>query len=285
MQNIKFFFVVLISSSLFFNCNEKDSDTNPPEPLDYYEALNVAYGEHYQQVFDIYLPANRTTATKTIILVHGGGWTAGDKNDMNGFVEFLLQELPEYAIVNLNYRLATTSLQAHPMQINDITAAVNFLKDNTSTYTISENLGFIGTSAGAHLSLLWSYAFDTESNVNMVCSIVGPTNFTDPNYLNSTNSELLAMLQALGGNTSTSFLEEVSPYHQVDETAPPTQLFYGGLDPLVPTSQGVLLRDKLETLNVIHEFTLYENEAHGWVGENLIDTTTKLKAFLKTYLD
>ena len=171
------------------------------------------------------------------------------------------------------------------MQIEDITSIINYLKENKSKYTISEDIGFIGTSAGAHLSLLWSYAFDTDKKVDMVCSIVGPTNFTDPAYLNNTNPELQVLLNLFGEEFSIPFLEEASPFHQLTAQAPPSILFYGGQDPLIPITQGTDLRDKLQTLGVSHEFTLYENEGHGWTGLSLLDTWTKLKGFTLEYLN
>jgi dipeptidyl aminopeptidase/acylaminoacyl peptidase len=103
--------------------------------------------------------------------------------------------------------------------------------------------------------------------------------------LNNTNPELQALLDLYGVDASTAYLEEVSPYHQVTASAPPTILFYGGLDPLVPTTQGTDLRDKLQTLGVTHEFTLYPNAGHGWIGLDLLDTSLKLKAFIETHFD
>jgi acetyl esterase/lipase len=203
---------------------------------------------------------------------------------MNAFKDFIRIEHPDVAIVNLNYRLANDENKPYPMQIDDITGVINYLKDNKVHYTISDDFGFIGVSAGAHLSLLWSYAFDTHNNAKMVCSIVGPTNFTDPAYLNSTDTQIRELLDLYGENATIAFLEEVSPYHQVTASAPPTILFYGGQDPLVPTTQGIDMSDRLETLGVTHEFTLYPNEGHVWVGSNLLDTGNKLKAFIENYL-
>ncbi|EPR71935.1 Esterase LipO [Winogradskyella psychrotolerans RS-3] len=267
--------------------SERSDDDDGIEPLntsESYEDLNISYGNDDEQVFDLYLPANRTADTKTIILVHGGGWTSGDKTDMTDFKNFIKDQMPSYAVVNINYRLADENNSPYPMQINDITSVVNCLKNNEAHYTISNNLGFVGVSAGAHLSLLWSYGFDTENQVRMVCSIVGPTNFTDPAYLNNTNVVLQELLDTFGIDTATDFLEEVSPYHKATATSPPTILFYGGEDPLIPITQGTTMRDKLESLNVTHQFTLYPNEGHGWTGLNLLDTTLKLKIFIETYL-
>ncbi len=271
---------------LFTNCSNNDSQEPNTDiiPLSYNELLNVSYGSNDDQVYDLYLPENRTLDTKVIILVHGGGWTSGDKEDMDGFKDSVLRELPDYAIVNINYRLANETTQPHPMQINDISTIINHLKTNRNEYVISENYGFIGVSAGAHLSLLWSYAYDNESNVNMVASIVGPTNFTDPEYLNSTNPEVQAIIDLYSIDTTPDFLEEVSPYHKLTAGAPPTILFYGGQDPLVPTSQATALNEKLTNLNIIHEYTLYPEEGHGWTGLKLLDTWTKLKAFTQEHL-
>ncbi len=278
-------FLLLVMIFGVFSCSE-DTTSNDIiiQPLAYSEQFNVAYGEQERQVYDIYLPQNRTVNTKVLILIHGGGWTTGNKETMNPFKEYLRLQLPDVAVVNINYRLATPDNPPFPMQIDDITAMVNHLKTNSDNYVISEQFGFIGVSAGAQLSMLWSYAFDIENNVNMVGSIVGPTNFTDPAYLESENPVLLELIDTFGIDTSTTFLESVSPYHQVTTTSAPTILFYGGIDPLVPTSQGVDMEAKLTQFGVDNAFTLYPNDGHGWIGNNLLDTTIKLKAFIELHL-
>lgn len=287
LKSTKLILIALFLSVGIFSCSNEEVSIPETvvESTEYWEQLNVPYGNDSEQVYDIYLPQDRTLETKVIILVHGGGWTSGDKNDMNGFKDIIRQDLPDYAIVNINYRLANEDNQAYPMQINDITAVIEHLKANGSDYVISDDFGFIGISAGAHLSMLWSYAFDTHSNIEMVCSIVGPTNFTDPAYLNNVDPEVQALIDTLGLDTSTSFLEEISPLHQVTTSAPASILFYGGTDPLVPATQGTALDEKLTTLGITHQFTLYPNEGHGWVGLNLLDTWNKLKVFTLTHFN
>jgi acetyl esterase/lipase len=287
MKCIKYLFLAFTVSALIFSCSSESTNNGNPNtnPEVYFEALDVSYGNDSKQTFDIYLPANRTNSTKVLILVHGGGWSSGDKSDMNAFKDIIRQDLPNIAIVNINYRLADDNNTPYPMQINDITSVINYLKDYQSDYVISADFGFIGVSAGAHLSMLWSYGFDTENNIKMVCSIVGPTNFTDPAYLNNTNPELQVLIDLYSINASAAFLEEVSPYHRATTSSPPTILFYGGQDPLVPTSQGIDMRDKLNELGVINEFTLYPDAGHGWVGLELLDTWTKLKLFTQMHLE
>ncbi|TGV04038.1 alpha/beta hydrolase [Flavivirga rizhaonensis] len=287
MKSLKYHFLSLIFIITCLNCSNEtaeDEVTGSLEPKSYYEELNISYGNDSDQKFDLYLPENRNSNTKTMILVHGGGWTSGDKKDMNPIKDLLRLDFPNLAIVNINYRLADADNKPYPMQIEDITAIIDHLKSNKIKYTISENIGFIGTSAGGHLSLLWSYAFDNDNNTKMVCSIVGPTNFTDPAYLDNTNTELQELLDLFGLDLATSFLEEASPLHRTTTSSPPTILFYGGKDPLVPTTQGTDLRDKLENLGVVNEFTLYPDAGHGWDGIELLDTWTKLRVFINNYL-
>ena len=50
--------------------------------------VNVSYGGNAQQKMDVYLPGNRSsTATKVVIMIHGGGWNNGDKSDFNEYVD------------------------------------------------------------------------------------------------------------------------------------------------------------------------------------------------------
>jgi acetyl esterase/lipase len=281
-----FFSIILIIGLI--SCSSSDEEILVIDSLDTqvkYEELNVSYGDDEDQKFDIYLPANRNIeTTKTIILIHGGGWSSGDKEDMVSFVGLIQQDFTNVAVVNINYRLADDNNPAFPMQLDDITTIVNQLKENRNFYSISEQIGFIGISAGAHLSMLWSYDYDVFGITNMVCSIVGPTNFTDPAYLKDENNPVLQEFLSVFPSQTTEFLESVSPLHQVKVVSPPTILFYGGQDPLVPTSQAFDMRDKLEELNIVNQLTLYQEEGHGWIGLNALDTWLKLSAFINTNL-
>jgi acetyl esterase/lipase len=280
-KKFNYFLLIVISLSVFSCDTANPERDNKSIELEYKQMRNIPYGDNARQVYDIYLPKNRNSDTKIVILIHGGGWFEGDKVDMNGFKDFIRQNFPDMAVINMNYRLATNTLNPHPMQVNDISALVHQLKTKKKEYVIGEELSFIGVSAGGHLSLLWSYAYDTKNQVNWVCSIVGPTNLNDDNYLNTQNQDLKTMLGRFG--TDTNFLKSASPLYQVKITAPATALFYGGVDPLVPNSQWRDLDVKLTELKVPHELKVYDNEGHGWILLPLLDTSIRLKAFIEKY--
>jgi len=281
---------LLTFSILFISITSCNDDNTTDTPLEKTAFKDIAYGEHQQQKYDIYLPKNRnSTSTKVFILIHGGGWIEGDKKDMDALATELQNSYPDHAIVNINYRLASVGNSPFPMQIDDIRSIIDELKQKKDKYQISNQYALIGTSAGGHLSMLYAYAHDSNNEVDMVASIVGPTNFTDDAYVHSTKpgfKYIFALIQQITGinfQNNDDFFINVSPYHVVTDSAPPTILFYGGIDNLVPQSQGIDMHTKLDQLGVTNEFTLYPNEGHGWEGENLFDTITKLRAFINTH--
>jgi len=277
--------LLLLSFVIFLqSCSD---DTGPiPTTLEATQFLNEAYGNDATQNYDIYLPKDRTTDTPVIIMVHGGFWSAGDKADMNLLVSIARNTSSEFAIVNTNYRLATQTSNRHPTQINDLSSLISELETKKEDYQISNNYFFIGVSAGAHLSLLYSYQTDTNHKVKAVCSIVGPTDFLDPAYINSTNPLFQIVGEQFLGDTfanNPTLYENTSPITHVDALDAPSILFYGGADDLIPVSQATRLRDKLTAVNVPVEYTLFPNVGHDLNGANFNEIAAKINAFFEQY--
>src|SRR6478672_4709403 len=102
------------------SCSKSEGDTNPSSTT----LLNLAYGTAAQQRMDLYLPNNRNaTDTRLLIMIHGGGWSGGDKADLQQFVDTMKRRLPGYAIANINYRLAAGTSNLFPTQEMDVKAA------------------------------------------------------------------------------------------------------------------------------------------------------------------
>lgn len=115
----------------------------------------------------------------------------------------------------------------------------------------------------------------------MVASIVGPTNFTDSNYL--TNGENGLFTQILGGTyaDNPTLYTQNSPLYRATAVAPPTLLLYGNADFLVPITQGQDMNARLNTLGVYNEFKLY-NGGHGtWSESDRQDAENRLVTFIK----
>ena len=260
---------------------------NPGAETDYdvaqaYNLQNISYGTDNQQKMDIYLPANRNSSTKVFVLIHGGGWSGGDKADFTSLMNSLKTYYPNHAIININYRLATQSSPAYPKQIDDIQAALNEI--SLPKYSVSSQFFLFGASAGGHLSLLYAYGFDPNHHVKGICNTVGPSDMTDPNYLNNPVYASVYPTLISGGTQNQAGIEAVSPALRVTAASPPTISFYGELDPLVPTSQMSRLHDALTANNVYNQATMYQGAGHGnWNTQQSNDCIAKILLFVNTY--
>lgn len=252
--------------------------------------IDVAYSNvNAQQKLDVYLPANRSSATTyTCILIHGGSWKSGDKTDFNTDIATLKTLVGNYAIINLNYSLANGSSILLQQQIDDINTAINFIHSKANEYVINTSkIGIIGASAGAHLSLLKSYKYNTDNKIKAVVDLFGPTNmdwmYTSHPYPTIAQPIILNVMGTTPILNSTTYFN-ASPINFVTSTVPPTIIFHGTSDEVVPISESLNLKNALTSMGVSHEYYTYTGEAHGWVGSNLTDTYIKAISFIKNYV-
>jgi acetyl esterase/lipase len=279
---MKIFLYIAGLALLTASC-QKDPINGGPAPLAAKSETNVSYGADALQKMDVYLPGGRTAnSTKVIILIHGGGWNQGDKADFASYVDTLKKRLPDYAIFNINYRLATGTTNFFPTQENDVKAAIDFIYSKRAEYAISDKFVYLGASAGAHLALLQAYKNTTTIRPKAVIDFFGPTDMVDM-YNNPTNPLIPgALVQVVGGTPTTQagLYASSSPINFVSAQSPPTIILHGGLDILVSPTQSTTLKTRLTTLGVVNQYVFYPTENHGWTGPNMIDSFDKIQAFL-----
>lgn len=275
----------LVAFTLAFNSCAKTAPINtiPVETF-----INVSYGTDSKQKMDIYLPANRSIdSTKLIVVIHGGGWNGGDKSDFAAYITELQKRLPGYAFANINYRLCNlnSGINRFPTQENDVKNAIEFLTGKSIEYKVSQKIALLGASAGGHLALLEGYKNAKPDKVKAIISFFGPSDLTEL-YNHPGNPGIPLLLTAVTGTTPSQnkvLYQQSSPVHFISAQSPPTLLLQGGRDVLVPENQSVLLKNKLQSLGVAHEYVYYPNEGHGWWGNNLFDSLDKIASFLRQH--
>jgi acetyl esterase/lipase len=278
----KLILLLLVSVAIISCQKESPTDTTATAKTE----LNVAYGADALQKMDVYLPAGRSeSSTKVIILIHGGAWSSGDKADFTPFVDTLKNRLPGYAIINLNYRMATGTSNLFPAQEMDVKAAIEFIYSKKTEYKISDKWVLLGNSAGAHLSLLHAYKYSTPVKIKAVVDFYGPTDMVE--MYNNPASILVpaSAVQAVVGATPTTNLtlyQQSSSITFVTPQSPPTIILHGGVDVVVSPNQSTALRTRLITAGVINQYVFYPTENHGWLGANLSDSFDKITVFLTT---
>ena len=250
-------------------------------------SIDVPYGSAVAQKMDVYLPAGRSSSsTPFVVVVHGGGWTSGDKGEFNVIISRLQSLLPNYAFFNINYRLFDGVSSLYPAQEADVNLAVNFIINKASAYNISNKMVMMGASAGGQLALLQAYKYDQPVKAIAAVSFYGPTDLVEF-YNNPPSPALQPSLNALFGfspEQNSWAYQQASPAFFVTSKTPPTLMLHGNMDQLVPVAQSVLLKNKLQSAGVANELVIYPNDGHGFASASLEDSYTHIQSFLQAHV-
>src|SRR5262249_25108477 len=104
----------------------------------------------YQNRLDVYTPPKSAGPTPVAIIIHGGGWVEGKKEERVFEIMPYLQM--GYAAVNVEYRLGQVSLA--PAAVEDCRCALHWVFANAKKYNFDvSRVVVMGGSAGGHLAL------------------------------------------------------------------------------------------------------------------------------------
>ena len=283
--------VFLCLTGIVSSCKkDKEEATSPAyDPAVQTDLVDVVYGDHVRNKYNIYLPANRNASTPVLFIIHGGAWVAGSKEDIISFIPALRSLLPQYAFVFMNYRLfneAESSATRFPAQENDAKACIEHVLSRSGEYAISQKMALWGMSAGAHIAALYAYKYQGEPyTASAVIEQVGPTDMLSL-YDQLSSSELKGLLVQLMGDPATKdslLYNNSSPLRFVRPNSCPTLILHGDADAVVPYQQAELLKNKLQQLNVPYRYKLYPGEGHDLEGVTL-DAVNEIVSFLNTHV-
>lgn len=252
-------------------------------PIEYEEKKNVSYGSNELQKYDIYLPKNQSSKVPVIVLLHGGGWSEGDKGFINPMVAYLKQKNTNCVIVNANYRLTFQQGITYREQLQDIDTLLKKLQNEQNSLNITPKFFLGGISAGGHLAMLYAYSSDKNHLVEAVGGIVSPADLTtDKIRQGRMNTDIIKLVGKPFEEQYIGEYRNASPYYQANRSSPPTILFYGGSDSIVPAEQSDLMNNRLKELNVKQEHYFYPEQSHNW--SKLQETLDKMITFADKYL-
>ncbi len=285
MLKPSFFLYVAIAISLF-SCDPVPIEPPPPPgSLKDTTIQNISYGTNASQKLDLGLPAGRTTATLLVVVVHGGGWSTGDKNELTWLLNGLKQR--GFAVANINYRLTLNTADNYKMQLDDVDSAVQYTLRQAAVQTFNgQKLYIVGHSAGGHLSLAYTYTRNANGKIKAVGSLAGPTDLFAMSYYNS--SIYNQILQPFLGvplypitTASEQRYKNCSPQYQATATSTPTIFFHGENDFVVLPDQSTNMYTRLGVLGVDKKIITYPLTFHDWWadGTKTANTLDELKTW------
>lgn len=260
---------------------------------------------------DLYLPPGSVPRPATgfplVVFIHGGGWLGGDAHKSSPFADFpgVLASLSArgYVVASIEYRLSSEA--RFPAQIQDVKAAIRWLRINASKYGIDPARAMTwGVSAGGYLAGLAAVscnAADLEPKqtgkayaaVPVADSVTSSSNVSDcvqgavtwfgvfdMATIDDQAKEDKAMSrdaadapewQLLGcfGNSKCDpkRIAAASPVTYVDRNSSPMLLIVGSGDTLVPYHQTLEMAEKLKSAGIRHELIVLPGINHSFIGK------------------
>ena len=88
-----------------------------------------------------------------LVGVHGGGWVQGARGQFQHWGKYLAAR--GVALFAISYRFATAKQKTFPHAVQDVLAAIQFVRGNAKDFNIApDRIGVFGHSAGGNLGAL-----------------------------------------------------------------------------------------------------------------------------------
>jgi alpha-L-fucosidase 2 len=203
----------------------------------------------------------------TAILVHGGGFTKGDKTS---YITPLFKPLSDagYAWFTINYRLAPQ--HRWPACMEDVETAIRWVRSHAAEYKVDVNrIALIGESAGGHLVSMGGIRAQGDIAVAAVVPFYAPHDLFRRAEQRKEISEGLAGLFGVSrevNDASLQTMKEGSPFYKLKAGLPPYLLIHGDKDDKVPYEQSVLFQEASRKLGNTCELITIPSGGHGMGG-------------------
>ena len=255
---------------------------------------NVAFGRggDRELLCDVFTPPEPAPGAPGVLLVHGGGWRAGDKGQMRAYgVQLALRG---FVCVSSSYRLVPAA--SWPAPVQDVNAAIRYMRANAGPLGIDqEKLAAVGASAGAHLVLLAAGTpglaeFQGEgghagvaTQLQAVVGIFAPTVIAGRGQRPSGSVPGSVLLQDDDGEARA---RQASPVTHVTPSYPPTLLLHGTADKVVPPSASMRMYEVLSDAGVPADLHMVAEQPHGYVVQRDYHRLScdQISVFLRRYL-
>jgi acetyl esterase len=241
--------VVLLSA-----CGPRPAPSTPGEVL---EGLIYREVDGTELALDACLPeASARGGSPAILVIHGGGFTGGDRAQPNMRQLCLALAEAGYAAFSMDYRLAPSSI--YPAQLEDAQAAVMWLREpeQIARFEIDPaRIGVVGGSAGAvlagTLATRGQGPLDAGSRVAAVVSLSGVMTFTsdDPAIRAYTEGGDRSSYLGCPAVEACPVAAEAEPIAHVDASDPPFYLLTAEAEPL-PEESAELMAEALADVGV-----------------------------------
>lgn len=215
---------------------------------------------------DAYVPEGKGPFP-TVILVHGGGFTKGDKTS---YIKPLFDPLSKagYAWFTINYRLAPQ--HRWPACLEDVETAIRWVRAHAAEYKVAvHRIALVGESAGGHLVSMAGIRSQGDTAVAAVVPYYAPHDLEYRAVQRKDVGEGLASLFGISrevNEENRKVLREGSPHLKLTGGLPPYLLIHGDQDTTVPYEQSTRFQEATRKLGNVCDLITIPGGAHGMGG-------------------
>lgn len=236
--------------------------TPPPSPDVELKTLIYATRATEFLRLDFYTSISLSAPRPAVVVVHGGSWAGGDREDLSALNFYLAAR--GYAVAAISYRFAPEFKD--PAQSEDLNAAITYLKSNAAALGLDpRNIALVGRSAGGQLVLLHAYA-KRDPDIRGVVGLYPSTDLVF-GYMNPSNviDSRRILENYLGGVPlpDPRTYRASSPIRHVGRGSPPTLLIHGSKDELVSIRESRMLNEQLAAAGRPHMLLELPWATHG----------------------
>jgi acetyl esterase/lipase len=256
-----------IAKSLPARCNAAFGTASDEKVFRIASGTNVTITTHvYADALklDLYQSKDASDPQPLVMMIHGGSWNRGSKEQLPALNSYLAHE--NYAVAAINYRHAPK--WQFPVQIDDVFRAIDFLEAHAEEFHLdTAHIVLIGRSAGAQIALSAAYAKRNPA-IRGVVAFYPPTDlvfgYNHPSARWVLDSSAV-LREYLGGTPEEKRDQYIaaSPTNFIDADTPPTLLIHGGLDSVVSPVHSEMLDARLGQAHVPHLYLSLGWATHG----------------------
>lgn len=244
------------------------------------EIYKVASGDSlWIYRFDPPGETKETTARPAVVFFFGGGWNSGSVTQFAPHAEYLASRGMVAFVAD--YRVKSRQQTDPDSAVADAKSAVRWLRKNASRLGIDpDRIAAGGGSAGGHIAAAAGMCDGLDDPADDT-----PEISSKPNALLLFNPVYDNGPSGYGHSRVKKWFPAISPSHNLSEDDPPTIVFLGTKDDLIPVATAEKIHQKMQSLGIQSELHLYPNQSHGFFNQNrnaeaFADTLVKTDAFL-----
>jgi len=229
----------------------------------YRDVLFAAPGGHRLRM-DLYVPRKAKPAP-VALWFFGGGWRFGSKGYHVNVRDLTTAGI---AVASVQYRMSSTAV--YPAQLEDCSAAAQWLRDNGARYGIdATRMGASGESSGGQLAAMLA-AKEGKSRIRAVCMLYAPTDIVELGRLYAKPGRLSLIDKFLGGpiEQKLALAADASPINYISPALPPFLIIHGECDGVVPLWQSEEFFRALAAARVEAEFMVVPGKHHWFRLDN-----------------